>query len=95
MMEARSGLLPTRTKVWDDIIAEFKANKNDFMVEVFDVWGKSMKEDAFTPPLVAEWGEISNALWPNLQAAIIGDKTPQEALDAAAAQVKTVMEDAQ
>lgn len=94
MMEARAGLLPTRTKVWDDVIAEFKAKNDTFMVEVFDVWGKSMREDAFTPPLVAEWGEISNALWPQLQAAILGDKTAQEALDTAAKEVTEVMKDA-
>lgn len=94
MVEARKGLLPTRSKVWDDVIAEFKADDNTFMVEVFDIWGQSMAEHAFTPPLVAEWGEISNALWPELQAAILGDKTAQEALDKAAGEVEEVMEDA-
>lgn len=94
MMEARSGLLPTRSQVWTDVIAEFKADDNAFMVEVFDIWGQSMAEHAFTPPLVAEWGEISNALWPRLQAAILGDSTAQEALDKAAKEVAEVMQDA-
>lgn len=94
MLEARAGLLPTRSQVWVDIVAEFKAEGNDFMVEVFDIWGQSMAEHAFTPPLVAEWGEISNALWPRLQAAILGDVTAQEALDAAAKEVAEVMADA-
>ena len=40
MHEARLGLLPTRTQVWDDVIAEFKADGNDFMVEVFDDLGR-------------------------------------------------------
>ena len=43
----------------------------------------SMAEDAFTPPLIPEWIEVSNVLWPKLQAAIVGDMTAQEALDAA------------
>ena len=94
MVEARAGLLPTRTKVWTDVIAEFKAENNAFMVEVFDVWGKSMAEDAFTPPLVAEWGEISSALWPRLQAAILGDVTAKKALDTAAEEVAEIMKDA-
>lgn len=64
------------------------------MVEVFDIWGQSMADHAFTPPLVAEWGEVSNALWPQLQAAILGDKTAKEALDKAASEVAEVMEDA-
>lgn len=94
MAEARTGLLPTRAKVWDDVIAEFKASDNAFMVEVFSIWGESMANHAFTPPLIAEWGEVSNALWPRLQAAVLGDMTAQEALDAAAKDVREVMEDA-
>ena len=94
MVEARRGLLPTRTQVWDDVIAEFKAEGNDFMVEVFDIWGASMAEHAFTPPLIAEWGEVSNILWPNLQAAILGDKSVEEALNDSAKKVREVMEDA-
>lgn len=94
MKEARAGLLPTRTQVWDDVIAEFTAENNEFMVEVFSIWGDSMQNHAFTPPLIAEWGEISNALWPRLQAAVLGDMTAQEALDEAAKDVTEVMEDA-
>lgn len=94
MKEARTGLLPTRTKVWNDVIGEFTDQGNDFMVEVFSIWGDSMQNHAFTPPLIAEWGEVSNALWPRLQAAILGDMTAQEALDEAAEEVNEVMEDA-
>lgn len=94
MIEARSGLLPTRTQVWTDVKAEFAKSGNTFMSEVFAIWGESMAEHAFTPPLVAEWGEISNALWPRLQAAVLGDMTAQDALDAAAEDVAEVMADA-
>ncbi|WP_299845088.1 sugar ABC transporter substrate-binding protein [uncultured Paracoccus sp.] len=94
MMEARSGLLPTRTKVWDEVTAEFEAKGDTFMVEVFKVFGESMREHAFTPPLIPEWGEISNALWPQLQAAILGDKTAEEALNEAAEEVNQIMTDA-
>lgn len=91
MIEARSGLLPTRTAVWDDVTAEFREKGDDFMVEVF---GESMSQHAFTPPLIPEWGEISNALWPRLQAAILGDMTTEDALDDAAEEVTEIMEDA-
>ena len=94
MVEARRGLLPTRTQVWSDVIAEFKADGNGFMVEVFDIWSVSMAEHAFTPPLIAEWGEISNILWPNLQSAILGDKSVEDALNDSAEKVREVMEDA-
>ena len=53
-----------------------------------------MAEDAFTPPLIPEWIEVSNVIWPKLQAAIVGDKTAQEALDDAAAEAATIMQDA-
>ena len=51
---------------------------------MFDTYQTSMAEDAFTPPLIPEWIEVSNMLWPRLQAAIVGDMTSQEALDEAA-----------
>jgi len=94
MIEARMGILPTRTAVWDAALAEFEGAGNTFMVEVFSAFRTSMAEDAFTPPLVPEWIEISNVLWPELQAAIVGDKTAQEALDAAAAEADVIMQDA-
>lgn len=94
MVEARTGLLPTRTQVWEDAREEFRASGRDFLVEVFDTFEASMSEDAFTPPLIPEWIEVSNALWPRLQAAMVGDMTPQEALDTAAEEALFIMEDA-
>lgn len=93
LIEARTGLLPTRSATWDTVKAEFSASGNTFMVEVFDVWGASMAEDAFPVSLIPEWIEISNVLWPNLQAAVVGDKTAQQALDDAAAAATEILED--
>ncbi len=94
MIEARKGLLPTRAKVWDEAIGEFDGAGNDFMVLVFQTYAQSMAEDAFTPPLIPQWIEVSNELWPRLQAAILGEMTPQEALDEAAESAREIMEDA-
>lgn len=94
MVEARKGLLPTRTKVWDDIKAEFAASGNTYGVEVLETFQASMAEDAFTPPLIPEWIEVSNVLWPKLQAAIVGDMSAKDALDAAQAEAATIMHDA-
>lgn len=94
MVEARKGLLPTRTQVWIDAKAEFEAAGNDFLAMVFDVYSKSMAEDAFTPPLIPEWIEVSNEIWPRLQAAILGEMEIQEALDEAADAAREIMEDA-
>lgn len=94
MVEARTGLLPTRTRVWTEAKNEFSAADNDFMVKVFDTYAKSMAEDAFTPPLIEPWIEVSNEIWPRLQAAILGEKDIQAALDEAAEAAREIMEDA-
>ena len=50
--------------------------------------------DAFTPPLIPEWIEFTNVLYPELQAAILGDKTPAQALETASKKATEIMEDA-
>ena len=94
MVEARKGLLPTRTQVWIDAEKEFKDSGNDFLVQVFQTYSKSMSEDAFTPPLIPEWIEVSNEIWPRLQSAILGEMTIQEALDEAAEAAAEIMDEA-
>lgn len=94
MVEASAGLLPTRGQVWEDAKAQFAADGNDFLVQVFETYAVSMAEDAFTPPLITPWIEVSNEIWPRLQSAILGEMTPQEALDEAADAARIVMEDA-
>jgi multiple sugar transport system substrate-binding protein len=93
MMEARAGNLPTRTKVFADVEAEFRKANNSYMADMFSTWQKSLDE-ARTPPLIPEWIEVSNVLWPEIQAAIVGEKTPKAALDAAAAKAKQILQDA-
>ena len=94
MVEASKGLLPTRGKVWDDAKAVFASEGNVFMVEVFETYAKSMAEDAFTPPLIPVWIEVSNEIWPRLQSAILGEQEIQVALDEAADSAREIMEDA-
>ena len=94
MVEIQKGLLPSRAQVWDDAIAYYKDQGNDIMVRVYEVWGKTLEEDAFTPPLIPEWIPFSNILYPELQAAIVGDKTAQEALDDAADATDQLMREA-
>jgi multiple sugar transport system substrate-binding protein len=93
MMEARAGNLPTRTQAFADVVAEFKASDNQYMADMFATWEQSLSE-ARTPPLVAQWIEVSNVIWPEVQAAIVGEKTPQEALDRAADKATEIMQDA-
>ncbi|MDQ0471844.1 ABC transporter substrate-binding protein [Labrys wisconsinensis] len=93
MMEAEAGNLPTRTKVFADVVAKFKADGNAYMADMFQTWQTSLAE-ARTPPLVPQWIEVSNVVWPQLQAAIVGQKTPKEALDKAAADARAILQDA-
>lgn len=93
MVEARTGLLPTRPDAIEAIIQESKDNGNDWLVQVFETYGASMAEDAFAVPPTHLWIPISNELFPQLQAAIVGEKTAKEALDAAAAAANQLIED--
>ena len=49
---------------------------------------------AFPVPPLAEWIEISNVVYPELQAAILGDKTAKAALDTAADKATKILQDA-
>ncbi|MCB8881138.1 extracellular solute-binding protein [Acidisoma cellulosilytica] len=92
MMEARAGNLPTRTKVFADVEAEFKQQHNDYMANMFSIWQASLA-DARTPPLIPEWIDVSNVIWPAIQSAVLGQKTAQQALDDAAAKAKQIVQD--
>jgi multiple sugar transport system substrate-binding protein len=93
MMEAQAGNLPTRSATYPAVKEWFKANNKAFMVDMFSAWEASLGE-ARTPPLIAQWIEVSNVIWPAVQAAIVGEKEPQAALDEAAAQATQIMQDA-
>jgi multiple sugar transport system substrate-binding protein len=94
LVEARLGTIPSRIDAQQAVVAEFKAKNDAYMASAIQTFSLAAKEDSFTPPRVAQWNEISNALWPELQKAIIGDETSQQALDNAAKKVADIMQDA-
>ncbi len=94
MLEATRGLMPANIKAFDDTIAAVKAKHDDYMTSVFETWKVSLSEDAYTPPHIAQWIEFSNAAYPEFQAAILGQKTPQQALQAASDKATQIMQDA-
>jgi multiple sugar transport system substrate-binding protein len=53
-----------------------------------------VSEDFKTPPLIAEWIPFSDMFYPKLQAIILGDVSPKEGLDQAAADAEKLMADA-
>ncbi|MGV3549785.1 sugar ABC transporter substrate-binding protein [Rhizobium sp.] len=89
-LESAAGPLPTRSAVWDFNI---KAAEGDaYRTEVLKAFQEAA-QNAFAVPQTPYWIEISNAVYPELQAAILGDKTSKEALDAAAAKATQILED--
>ena len=87
----RNGSLPTRTAVWEWDVAQ--AANDPYKKQVLATFQESAKY-AFPVPPIAEWIEISNVVYPELQAAILGDKTSKAALDAAADKATKILQDA-
>jgi multiple sugar transport system substrate-binding protein len=89
-LESAAGPLPTRTAVWEHNI---KAAEGDaYRAEVLKAFQEAAQH-AFPVPQTPYWIEISNAVYPELQAAILGDKTSKQALDDAAAKATQILED--
>lgn len=94
LIEGRKGMLPTRIDASKQTLDEFNKKGDTYMAEIFKTFSTGMAEDAFTPPLTPEWIEASNVIWPELQKALVGEKTAKQALDDAAKKVTMVMQDA-
>jgi len=90
-LEAGAGPLPTRDAVWTWVIDQ--AKDDPYRKEVLEAFQEAAK-GAYPVPQSPSWIEISNAVYPELQAAILGDKTSQQALDDAAAKATEILEDA-
>ncbi|MEF0940812.1 ABC transporter substrate-binding protein [Rhizobium sp. BR 362] len=90
-LEAANGTLPTRKAVWEWDIQQ--AASDPYKKEVLSTFQESMKY-AFPVPRTPQWIEISNVVYPELQAAILGDKSSKEALDTAAQKATDVLKDA-
>ncbi len=90
-LEAAAGPLPSRTAVWEWAIQQ--AESDPYKKEVLTAFQEAAK-NAFAVPQTPSWIEISNAVYPELQAAVLGDKSSKDALDAAAKKATEILEDA-
>ena len=90
LAESAGGSLPTRTAVWEANVAAAQAGDDAFRAEALAAFAEGAKY-AFAVPPIPEWGESTNIVFPELQAAIVGDKTVKEALDDAAEAVDELM----
>lgn len=87
-LESSAGPLPTRTAVWDYVTDE--ASSDPFRSEVLAAFKETAKT-AFAVPATPLWIEATNLIYPELQAAILGDKTVDEALEDASDAVDEMM----
>lgn len=93
LAESAGGSLPTRSAVWEANVKAAEAGDDPFRAEALSAFAAGA-EYAFAVPPIPEWGESVNIVFPELQAAIVGDKTVKEALDDAAEEVDELMQDA-
>lgn len=93
MYEVCFGLLLMCFQVWIDVIGEFEVDNNEFMVEVFFIWGDFMVNYVFILLFIVEWGEIFNVLWLWFQVVVLGDMIVEEVLNKVVDEVMEVMED--
>jgi len=90
LAESAGGSLPTRTAVWEANVTAAEAGDDAFRAESLAAFAEGAKY-AFAVPSIPEWGETTNIVFPELQAAILGDKTTEEALNDAAEAVDELM----
>ena len=84
--------MPTRTAVWNKVVAEAASGDDPYRAESLGAFAKGA-EFAFAVPSIPEWVESTNLVFPELQAAIVGDKTVKEALDDAHEAVDELMKE--
>lgn len=88
--ESAGGSLPTRSAVWDHVVEA--AAGDEYRAMALSVF-KEGATHAFPVPATPYWIEASNLIFPELQAAILGDKTIDEALQDAADAVDEMMQE--
>ena len=91
LMEARSGSLPTRDRVWTQIKADAAKSKESFRFQALRAFEETAK-GAYPVPQTPLWEETVGKIFPELQAAILGQKSVKQALDDAAKGADAVLQ---
>ena len=86
--ESAGGSLPTRTAVWDVVVKN--AEGDAYRTMALNAFREGATY-AFPVPKTEYWIEASNLIFPEIQAAILGDKTVDEALQDASDAVDEMM----
>lgn len=90
MLESSGGPLPTRKAVWTHVVEQ--ADGDAYRTEVLSAF-QAAADHAFPAPKTPYWIEATNVIYPELQAAILGDKTAAEALEVASEAVDEIMQE--
>ncbi len=90
MVESAGGSLPSRTRVWERNLAAAATGTDPFRAEALAAFAEGAKH-SFPVPAIPEWSESTNIVYPELQAAILGDKTVDQALKDASDGVDALM----
>lgn len=88
--ESAGGSLPTRTAVWDIVVEN--AADDPYQSMALSAFQEGATH-AFAVPQTEYWIEASNLIFPELQSAILGDKTVDEALQDASDAVDEMMQE--
>ena len=88
--ESAGGSLPTRTAVWDVVVAA--AEGDEYRTMALNAF-KEGATHAFAVPQTEYWIEATNLIFPELQAAILGDKSVDDALQDASDAVDEMMQE--
>ena len=89
-LESAGGSLPTRTAVWEHVLESVKSDP--YRAEAIAAFQEG-SEHAFPAPQTPYWIEATNLIYPELQAAILGDKSIGDALSDAADAVDEMMQE--
>lgn len=93
--ESRQGALPVRNDVWARIQGDAESAERQLDRDRLVLAQTQLNEDFFTPPLIADWINASNIIYPAIQEILITpDIDIQARLDQAAADVEQMMTDA-
>jgi len=94
LFEAEIGYIPIRDSVFETIIEAAQDEDDPLDLHRLELMQLQMSKDFTTPPLLPEWFEISTALFPRLQAIMLGDIEVEAGLNEAAREVEEIMSDA-
>ncbi len=93
--ESRQGALPVRNDVWATIQADASTSTVQLDKDRLAIAQTQLNEDFTAPPLIADWINTSNIVFPALQEIIITKDIDIKArLDKAAADVEAMLDDA-